>query len=126
MKYLAKSTVSVSLVLDSGASLHVSFSPLTGGGSVFYTDNPVVQRGLERHPKYGKLFKAVVEDKPAPVTETKEEPVKKEGPQEVKVSCLDDAKEYLVDRFGISRTKLRYASNIKKAAEERGIVFLGI
>ena len=59
-RYKSKSCISLSVKLSTGGTTHVSFTPQTGGGSVYYTDNEKVQEGLEKHPKYGKL---VYEDK---------------------------------------------------------------
>ena len=41
----------------------------------------------------------------------------------VDVASLDDAKAYLVDNFGISRTKLRSKKQIEEAAAANGVVF---
>ena len=46
--------------------------------------------------------------------------------KEVQVSCLDDAKDYLSDKFGISRTKLRSQEGIEKAAAANGVRFIGL
>jgi hypothetical protein len=124
-KYKAKSHVALSVHLPSGKSVRVSFTPLTGGGSVYYTDDKDLQSALRRHPKYGHLFKEcempVVNAAPAP------KPAKTPSDKEtVSVTCLDDAKEYLVEKLGYSRTKLRSAKAIKDAAEKHGIVFEGI
>ena len=56
-KYTAKTDIALSVYLKSGKSVHVSFSALTGGGSVLYTDDEELQAALEAHPKYGRLFK---------------------------------------------------------------------
>lgn len=55
-KYIAKTNVSINIVLASGTNRHISFSALSGGGSVFYTDDPETIQAIERHYKYGKLF----------------------------------------------------------------------
>ena len=65
MKYTAKTQVALSVALPSGKSMHISFTPITGGGSVFYTNDPAVAKALESHYKFGHLFKRV--DAPAPV-----------------------------------------------------------
>lgn len=57
-KYIAKTNVSVNVVLSNGSNCHITFSAITGGGSVFYTDDAEVIRALENHYKYGKLFRA--------------------------------------------------------------------
>lgn len=57
-KYIAKTNVSINVVLSSGANRHIAFSALTGGGSVFYTDDPEIIKAIERHYKFGTLFRA--------------------------------------------------------------------
>ena len=111
------------VVLPSGKSYHVSFAPLTGGGSMLITNNEDLQKAIEKHYKFGKLFKIDVNYK-------EEEPVA-EAPVEVeeakvktmKMASLDDAKAYLADNFGISRTKLRSRKQIEDAAAANGIEF---
>ena len=126
-KYKAKSHVSLSVALSSGKSTHVTFSPLTGGGSVYYTDNPELQRALEHHPKYGRLFR-IDESEPAVVAAAvplKAAPEKTEDSvKEMKFACLDDAKDFLVDKYGLSRTKLRSRTAIVEAGKKEGIVLV--
>jgi len=122
-KYIAYSHVAFNVVLPSGKSYHVSFAPLTGGGSMLITNNEDLQKAIEKHYKFGKLFKIDVNYK-------EEEPVA-EAPVEVeeakvktmKMASLDDAKAYLADNFGISRTKLRSRKQIEDAAAANGIEF---
>ena len=56
-KYTSKSDISLSVQMVGGGSVRVSFSPVTGGGSVFYTDDSQLQAAMEKHAKFGKLFK---------------------------------------------------------------------
>ena len=44
----------------------------------------------------------------------------------VKVTDFEDARDYLSDKFGISRTKIRSQKAVKEAAEANGIVFVGL
>lgn len=222
--YRSKSDISVNVVMPSGKSLHVAFTPVTGGGSTFTTNDERVQKALEGHYRYGKMFKLfsiqgvanisniakagnkvkqavppkVVETVQVEKSEEKERSMVNEllnqedgssnnnsveeqnkgvivgaeeeragdgevvddwdgiaadtvgdetgaGEQEaeinedevsaesdstgktvISVSCPDDAKEYLVEKFGISRTKLRWLKQIKEQAEANGIIFEGI
>lgn len=223
--YRSKSDISVNVVMPSGKSLHVAFTPVTGGGSTFTTSDECVQRALEGHYRYGKMFKvastqgvvsgrneakkeekkvkqivlpkvtdrvqagnigekerSVVEEllnqedgtlnidssekqneglvggvveemagdgevaddgdgstidgavEEAEIGEQGEETDEGEVSAEsdltdktvISVSCPDDAKEYLVEKFGISRTKLRWLKQIKEQAEANGILFEGI
>ena len=135
-KYRAKSHVSLSVLLKSGKSVHVTFSPLTGGGSVFYTGDAELQQALERHLKYGRLFKLEVKKEPPtlvkqlrytsaapePSAEVSEKPAKKKAePLKYVVACNDDAKEYLADKFGVSRSKMRNRTQIEEVAKANNV-----
>lgn len=123
-KYIAYSHVAINVVLPkSGKGMHVSFTPVTGGGSVYVTNNEDIQKALERHSRFGKLFKIDINYK-------EEEPVVEEAAaveepkvKVMKMASLDDAKAYLADNFGISRTKLRSKKQIEEAAAANGIEF---
>lgn len=138
-KYKAKSCVSISVVLPTCGTTHVSFSPLTGGGSVLYTDNAILQEGLEKHPKFGKLFVLVEheqstakanqpaeeEEAPEPSTQEQPSPDSPSGPvRTVEMQNNEDAKEYLAEKFGISRSKLRSRAAIDEAAKANGVQFI--
>lgn len=47
-------------------------------------------------------------------------------PQEVAVSCLTDAQNYLRDNFGIATSKSRSKEKAQAFARENGIVFVGL
>ncbi len=98
-KYKANTNVSINVVLPSKKNLHISFIPLSDGSSVFQTDNEDIQRAIENHYNFGRLFRLVEASgvktpakknsvqaaspapAPAPVpTETKKEPVETEVP----------------------------------------------
>lgn len=189
-KYIAKTNVSVNVVLASGKNLHVSFSPLTGVGSVYYTELPEVQKALESHYKYGRLFrldptyapekpraakpgKKAPKPDPEPITTTEAPagPGSDENPAEptdynkvgkegivgeatnsedaieevseeieeaaeeseeesegnvVVVNDPDEAKDYLCEKFGYSRTKIKGLKSIKAAAAQSGVIFKGL
>lgn len=128
-KYIAKTDVSVSVLLPSGKSLHVSFASLSNGGSVYYTTSEEVQTALENHYRYGKLFKedksfdenAVPKGKTVmPITGASE------GPKKIKVNDPDEAKGYLSEQFGVSRTKMKSIKAIKDEAMAHNIEFEGL
>lgn len=56
-KYIANTAISVSVTLPKGGNMRVSFSALTDGTSVYYTDDKEIEWALEHHYKYGKLFR---------------------------------------------------------------------
>lgn len=179
-KYRSKSCISLSVLMETGKSVHVSFDSLTGGGSVFYTEDEELQAAMAKHPKFGRLF--TEEELPAaaePAKEKKPTKAKKvELPDEdendgkhednapedsgedtgsedagedtceaedteatddteddtedendgkhIHVTDLEDAKNYLADTYGVSRTKVRSKKQILEVAEAHGIVFVGI
>lgn len=49
-----------------------------------------------------------------------------DGMTVVEVTDIDDAREYLVEKFSMARSTLRYKSNVLKEAEERRIKFVGL
>lgn len=130
-RYKSKSWVSINVVLPTGGNTHVSFSAVTGGGSVYYTDNENIQKGLESHPKYGRLFvvdttltaQQAVAKATGTVASTPPLPPEKEVKKavEVKMACNDDAKDYLADKFGVSRSKMRSRADIEKVAADNGV-----
>lgn len=125
-KYSSKSCVSLNVLLERGGNSHVTFTPRTGSGSVFYTDNEKIQKGLEKHPKFGKLFieekmNEQKEQKPASTTAPQPEPKTEGGVKELEFAVVEDAKDYIADKFGVSRSKLRTKAECEAAAEDNGI-----
>lgn len=125
--YKSKTTLSINIVLPSGKSKHISFTPITEGGSVYYTNSEDDIAGLEKHPKYGKLFSKQEE---TPVDKKSAKKPKKtpasDTPTVVTVACEEDAKTFLCEQFGFSRTKLKLRENIISAAKSKNIVFEGL
>lgn len=126
-KYRANTDISINVVLSSGKSLHVSFTPQSDGGSVMTTDNEEVQGALERHYRYGSLFRLESEEaENAAEAEATAAPPEAAGLERVAVSDIASAKDYLADKFGISRTAMRTTSQIVEQAAAHGIEFEGI
>lgn len=146
--YKANTNISINVVLPSSSkNLHVAFVPMSDGSSVFSTDNEEIQKGIEGHYKFGSLFRlAAINAKKRPRTEgksTSESPGSEpESPADsstvddgnfeastvakVAVTDLASAKDYLADKFGISRTLLRSTKSIMEQASAHGIEFEGI
>lgn len=122
-KYESKTQVNLSVRLPNGANAHVSFRPKTAGGSIYYTDDEAMQAALERHPRFGRLFRLafVEEEKPESAPEA-EAPAEEEKTEVKTFRNNDDAKDYLAERFGISRSKLRRRADIEQIAAANGIV----
>lgn len=152
--YKANTNVSINVVLPSKKNLHISFTPLSNGSSLFTTDNEEIMRAIESHYNFGKLFRLHSaqdenEKRSAKATENpkKEEtqttsPAQENGDdgqdggeatdgnedvlKKVRVSDLSAAKDYLADTFGISRTALRSMKAITEQAAANGIEFEGL
>lgn len=126
-KYVAKSCISLSVPIPGGGSTHIAFTPKTGSGSVFYTDNEKIQEGLAKHHAYGRLFKEesiVAQPKPKKETDKPEGKISGTSTKErvMNFACNDDAKDYLADKLGVSRSKMRTKTAIEEVAKENGIV----
>lgn len=123
--YKAKSSVSINILLPSGGCKHITFQPQTMGGSVYYTDSEDEISGIESHPKYNRLFAKVVTQSNQP-RKSRIKNAEAKVIKEVPVDCVEDAKAILCERYGLSRTKLKKVEQIKSAAAEHGIEFIGI
>nr|DAV37241.1 MAG TPA: hypothetical protein [Caudoviricetes sp.] len=160
--YKANTNVSINVVLPSKKNLHITFTPLSNGSSVFSTDNEVLQKAIERHYRFGSLFRLAekysvskkstdkdINNKTNPEPQTVEETEKSDGTAElpeksdettdeadndsenngltkVHVTDIASAKDYLADKFGISRTSMRSTKSIIEQASANGIEFEGI
>lgn len=151
--YKANTNVSINVVLPSKKNLHISFTPLSNGSSLFTTDNEDIMRAIESHYNFGRLFRlhSAQDENEKKGAKATENPEKKEtktdgstGENEnngqdgstteengaalkkVKVSDPSAAKDYLADTFGISRTSLRSMKAITEQAAANGIEFEGL
>lgn len=122
-RYTSSSDISINVVKD-GVNVHVSFDPITGGGSQFYTDDEDLQLAMERHKRYGELFNEAPAEPVvvAPVVEEQHE----DEPGAVKVGSLADAKDYLVRNYDIPRSNLKTKQRILDAAQQVGVTFEGL
>lgn len=134
-EYRAKSTIGVTINMPKGGTRRVSFSGNSEGKSVFYTGDKDVQEALEHHSLFGTLFNLVassaVEEPVAPAKDDasyEEQPIAPGGDELIHLPFknLTDAKDYLADRFGVSRTRMRTREDIRRYATENGVVFDGI
>ena len=123
--YTSKTEISLSVRISDNGHVHVRFNPTSNGGSIYITSNPAIQKGLERHPKFGKLFTLESESEAPKKEEAK---VVEEAPSKkvVPAGSLQDAKDYLVETFGISRTQLTSKAKILAQAASHNVEFNGI
>lgn len=134
--YGAKGLMEWQCLIRSGKSkLHITF---TGGTLTEYgvsaakytTSNPIIQDMIERSDyfKNGKItLLRKVEKSSTEQVQAQEATAKKSAKGKdlatIKVSSLDDAKDYLVEHFGLSAQDLLTKKSIEAAAKTNGVVF---
>ena len=130
--YISDSHIAINVTLDGGESMHLSFIALSNGGSVFSTDSVELQNAIERHYSFGDLFTLDHIEEPKNTSETANEEYtsveeSEDGnTQKVTVNDLGEAKNYLADTLGISRTSLRSLKTILEVAKANNIEFEGL
>lgn len=127
-KFISKSHVAINVIMPGGKNVHISFMEMTGGGSAYTTNNVDMANALRQHNKFGKLFKEVaVVEKPAVKKATPAKPAEAQngaggdGTKEMSFKNNEDAKDYLAERFGISRSKMKTRAAIEESAKQVGI-----
>ena len=115
--YTASSELSFNVCMGTGHR-HVAFVPFTRGGSALTTDDTELQDAIERHRFFGTRITMTIDDsKPA------ERPAKAEPEAEqVHFTSPSDAKDYVAERWGISRTQLRTCAQIAQIAAAHGVI----
>ncbi|MCD8295369.1 MAG: hypothetical protein LUE27_09035 [Clostridia bacterium] len=129
--YRSGTTVSVNIALPSGRSRHISFNALSNGTSVYTTSDEAVQKGLESHARYGRLFtlvSAANTPKPKAPKQAAGNGADASAKKVIKVPVSDwgTAKDYVADRFGVSRSALKSHAQIVAAAARNGVEFTGL
>lgn len=130
--YISDSHIAINVTLDGGESMHLSFIALSNGGSIFSTDSEELQNAIERHYRFGDLFTLnhIKEPKNTSEIANEEYTSVKESEdgniQKVTVNDLGEAKNYLADTLGISRTSLRSLKTILEVAKANNIEFEGL
>lgn len=131
--YSSDSHIAINILLENGNSMHIAFTPISNGGSTYNTEVEVIQNALENHYRYNDLFVLDrEEDTNAPIEEptqnTEDDPNQAEESniRKIKVNDLGEAKDYLAETFGVSRTSLRGQKAILEAAKANNIEFEGL
>ena len=130
--YISDSHIAINVTLDGGESIHLSFIALSNGGSVFSTDNEDLQKAIEQHYRFGDLFNLdhIEEVKNTSETANEDDGHSSVGESDnihkIAVNDLGEAKNYLADTLGISRTLLRSLKTIVEVAKANNIEFEGL
>lgn len=135
-RYISGTILSINLATGGSNYRHISFDPDLRSGSSYVSEDPEEQELLEAHPYFGDRFvldPAWVDQSGEGVKseetdqadeETAEEATGEEatGEETLTFTNESDAKEYLAETFGISRTKLKSRKSIESVAAEQGVV----
>ena len=121
--YQAGSDLSFSVNMKNGQR-RIVFEPQSHGTSVYSTRNTEEQNAMEKHHWFKDKFwilEAVDEKKAAA------EAKKKESEKNTHyVEDLQDAKDYLAEKFGVSRSKMKTKDEILAVAKEKGVELEGL
>ena len=135
--YHAKSELCINVRMDGGYR-HVAFIPHTMGGSSLTTDDLKLQQGIEQHRFFGTLIsvttstasqspssdsgdgKASHLSQPSALSVSDGSAVA--NPQTLTFSSISEAKDYVADQWGISRSQLRRIEQIKRTALAHGVI----
>ena len=102
------------------------------GCSVYMTRDPKVQKAIESHYWYKDKFflaESVDEKKEAAEAKKAAAKAKKKMADEKKthvVTDVEDAKDYLAETFGVSRSKMKTKEDILAIAKEKGVELEGL
>ena len=104
---------------------HVAFIPHTLGGSSLTTDDPLLQSAIEQHRLFGSFITVeVVRENKAKASQspTGSGDAKADAPEEVTVNTFSDAKDYVANRWGVSRTQFHNSEEVIRFAAEHGVI----
>lgn len=125
-RYRSATVLSLNVMIDGKYKRHVTFNAAACSGSSLATSDERLQKALEAHYLFGKKFVLAGVEEEKPADDNAEEKSVEATKVQVSVSSLSDAKDYLAEKFEISRTKLRTRDAIIKTAEQYGVDFVGI
>lgn len=132
-KYQAGTDLAFSVMVGD-ERMRIVFEGKTMGCSVYMTRDPKVQKAIESHYWYkDKLFlvESIDEKKEAAEAKKKKDAAnnKKKVADEKKthvVTDVEDAKDYLAETYGVSRSKMKTKEDILAIAKEKGVELEGL
>ena len=131
-KYQAGTDLAFSVMVGN-ERMRIIFEGKSVGSSVYMTRDPKVQKAIESHYWFNDKFflvesvdekKETAEAKKRAATKTK-----KKSADEKKthvVTDFEDAKDYLAEAFGVSRSKMKTKEDILDIAKEKGVELEGL
>lgn len=131
-KYQAGTDLAFSVMVGN-ERMRIVFEGKTMGSSVYMTRDPKVQKAIESHYWFkDKFFLAESIDEKKEAAEVKKKAaaeVKKKVADEKKthvVTDFEDAKDYLAETYGVSRSKMKTKEDILDIAKEKGVELEGL
>lgn len=131
-KYQAATDLAFSVMVGD-ERMRIVFEGKTMGNSVYMTRDPKVQRAIESHYWFNdKFFLAESIDEKKEAAEAKKKAAakaKKKVSDEKKthiVTDVEDAKDYLAETYGVSRSKMKTKEEILAVAQEHGVELEGL
>ena len=131
-KYQAGSDLAFSVMVGN-ERMRIVFEGKTMGSSIYMTRDPKVQRAIESHYWFkDKFFLVETIDEKKEAAEAKKKAAaktKKKVADEKKthvVADFEDAKDYLAETYGVSRSKMKTKEDILAIANEKGVELEGL
>ena len=131
-KYQAGTDLAFSVMVGD-ERMRIVFEGKTMGNSVYMTRDPNVQKAIESHYWFNdKFFLAESIDEKKEAAEEKKKAAaktKKKVADEKKthvVTDVEDAKDYLAETYGVSRSKMKTKEDILSIAKEKGVELEGL
>lgn len=131
-KYQAGTDLSFSVMVGN-ERVRVVFEGKTMGCSIYGTRDEKLQKAIESHYWFNdKFFLKEAVDEKKEAAEAKKRAAaktKKKAADEKKthiVTDFEDARDYLAETFGVSRSKLKTKEDILSIAKEKGVELEGL
>lgn len=131
-KYQAGTDLAFSVMVGD-ERMRIVFEGKTMGSSVYMTRDPKVQKAIESHYWFNdKFFLAESIDEKKEAAEAKKKAAakaKKKVADEKKthiVTDVEDAKDYLAETYGVSRSNMKTKEEILAIAQEHGVELEGL
>lgn len=131
-KYQAGTDLSFSVMVGN-ERVRVVFEGKTMGCSIYGTRDEKLQKAIESHYWFNdKFFLVEAVDEKKEAAEAKKRvasKTKKKAAEEKKthiVTDFEDARDYLAETFGVSRSKLKTKEDILSIAKEKGVELEGL
>lgn len=131
-KYQAGTDLSFSVMVDN-ERVRVVFDGKTMGCSIYGTRDEKLQKAIESHYWFNdKFFLVEAVDEKKEAAEAKKRAAaktKKKAAEEKKthiVTDFEDARDYLAETFGVSRSKLKTKEDILSISKEKGVELEGL